>query len=43
MQYAKGMCVMNIRDPWEAMSMTKEAYEDMVNRMTVRLVAEGDY
>lgn len=43
MQYAKGMCVMNIRDPWEAMSMTKDAYEDMVNRMTVRLVAEGDY
>ena len=43
MQYAKGMCVMNIRDPWEAMSMTKDAYEDMVNRMTVRLVAEGSY
>lgn len=43
MQYAKGMCVMNIRDPWEAMSMTKDAYEDMVNRMTVRLVAEGNY
>lgn len=43
MQYAKGMCVMNIRDPWEAMSMTKDTYEDMVNRMTVRLVAEGSY